>query len=548
MVAHLFIGLVLITAASLLITQGKRRKIWAILLLLALCSLSLVFIRNLNISDNMGFMYQWLPYSKLQADFNISSSVRMQQMLSQLIGLLGIIILFNIINNDESYSMNVSVLNVMSFIMLILLASSHDFFQLMFASSLLSIIAFYLPDDIIVRRKFLFSVFFAETAGFIALSIIYNTTSSISISDLPYYVSAADHKDFVAILLLFSLGIKVGLFMFGSHYTLLFTQPSNRIAGIAILSLPFSALIILNKLSVLINSPTYAEIVKYWCMLGGGVLLLFSVTATDINRKLLYIVQSVYSGLFYVIYSQPEKLYSLSPIVLLLIILTMSLVWAVAGFLLKQDDAAVAGPLFKLLPLLLIGYGGIFVIMNRLIALFPQFLPFFYFYIAIIGIDLRQLFYNRKSLNLKKLSASITSNTLTVIVIISLSIALWCIFKPWKDSNILLQMAGLTALVFIAPLGWLLTIGKKAIWQYSLFEMFYNYLLLMPLKFFGRVLWLAFDFMFIERGVISASTSTGELVSDNLRLLQSINMRSWLFWTIAGICGLAIYIGVAVYD
>ena len=82
MVAHLFIGLIIMAFASLFITQGKRRKIWSVLLLIALCAMSWVLIQNLNSGDTSGFIYQWLPYHKLKADFNISSSLPMQNMWS----------------------------------------------------------------------------------------------------------------------------------------------------------------------------------------------------------------------------------------------------------------------------------------------------------------------------------------------------------------------------------------------------------------------------------------------------------------------------------
>ena len=69
MILQIFIGLLAMTTISLFVTQGRRKRIWSVLLLCGLAVISYFFVTNLNTDSQTAFIYQWLPYDMIRADF-----------------------------------------------------------------------------------------------------------------------------------------------------------------------------------------------------------------------------------------------------------------------------------------------------------------------------------------------------------------------------------------------------------------------------------------------------------------------------------------------
>ncbi len=539
MVINLFIGLILISAASTLITQGKRRKIWSILLLIALCGLSWMVVHDLHLVNDSGFIYQWLPYPKLQADFNISASLRMQQMLTPMLYLLAVVIVFNIIDVREGYSLNISGLNLLSFIMIILLASGHDLFQLMFASALLSIICFYIPDDAQARHKLFIYNFLAEMACFTALSVVYSAVGSISLNTIESYGAKIPHKDFVACLLLFSFGCKSGLILLNGHYNALASQSFNRLCSVFILSLPVSSLILLSKLSPLISDSFFSDAVKYWCLLSFVVAGIRMLITFSLNSKIIASAQMFYAGAFYDIYVDGSALYTTMPKVLSVMLLFLCMVY----YMPMSGLPASLLKINKLLRLIMVvtGFSVIFLWISDSPYLHQYWTAFYY--AAIVGFLIRSLVIDKISTDFQPEEKR---KFLGWIIILALSVIIYMMgLNNWQS---LIKLWGVSIIFSAISSHLYAKIGKLGIWNYNFIEFLYDKLLIVPLKFFGRILWLAFDFVFIERGVIGSAASFGEFASTKLRNLQNTDTLLWLLWLIIGGVCLTVFAGVCAYD
>ncbi len=536
MIIHLFIGLILIAVASMFITQGKRRKIWSLLLLAALGLVSWLFIYNISMDGNSSFMYQWLPYSKLQADFSISSSARMHGLVASLVWLLAGVIILNIIEVNESYSLNISVLNLLSFVAMILLISSRDMFQLMFASALLSILCFYIPSDAFSRRKLFIYSFLAEISCFTALAVVYDTQGSISLSALNDYVSSPIHKDFVAALLLFSLGIKSGLFLLNNHYSSLFYASMNRLSGIFIMSLPFSALVILAKLSPLISSSHLIPVITYWLIISVLVAGLKAFVYSDYSRKTINLSQIVYCGLFYIVFKDSARLYTIVPQSLMILLLSQCLIYYIGSVCLggtKKNCAKYC--------VVLSGIGAV----TYLTAVVDVPMLLKYTYLFIIGVIVKQLLLAKNDNTSDNVTPSF--HIIYSLALIAVSIATVYLKLDYAQNwnwKILFPLI----LALLVPVTLLTKMGQLPLWNKEITENIYNHLIVLPLKWFGRILWLAFDFVFIERGIIATSASGEEIMTEHLRLIQSPSFKSWLFWLFIGIAGLVVYVGVHAYE
>ena len=159
MVLHLFIALLTIATTSMLVIQGRRRRIWSFCMLAILACVCYFFASNINTSNHIDFVYKWLTYDNLYANFSIISSLKISQMYIWLLIILLNLILFNTTYHDEYHSLHFNTLLLLNFTNLILLVSSSDFLQLMFASSMFSIIAFYMPDIISAKKKIFIFLF-----------------------------------------------------------------------------------------------------------------------------------------------------------------------------------------------------------------------------------------------------------------------------------------------------------------------------------------------------------------------------------------------------
>ena len=100
----------------------------------------------------------------------------------------------------------------------------------------------------------------------------------------------------------------------------------------------------------------------------------------------------------------------------------------------------------------------------------------------------------------------------------------------------------------ITPAHKIIALGDSFIWSREPVENLYEQILLTPLKFFGRLLWLAFDFVFIERGIIVWISAINNFSANYLLKLQSGSFNSWFGWMFLGLIVLLTYAGVYAHD
>ena len=436
MVLHLFIALFVIASASILIIQGRRRRIWSFCMLAILACVCYFFASNINTSNHIDFVYKWLTYDNLYANFSIISSLKISQMYIWLLIILLNLILLNTVYQDEYHSLHFNTLLILNFMSLILLLSSNDFLQLMFASSMFSIIAFYMPDMISAKKKIFIFNFLSEMALFMALAIVYSTTNSISIKDIAPFIKKGVHKDLVVCLLLFCTTSKCGLFLLNGQYYAMKNVSYNRLLSMLLLSVPLSGFILVSKLRPLLDaSPISSLIITYWCFISvaiglGGILLSKSIKSKNIS-----LAMASNAFLLLMIYSDTNNLYSLLPKVTIFVLL----------------------------------------------------ISFVFILIA----------------------------------------------KFSKDEN---------NIFFLTKL------NKINILRDDLLSNFYETFFINPLKFLGRILWLVFDIVVIERSIIASISHGSRLIVNSVHKIQETGKWSCLISIVLGFVIMLTYLGSYVYE
>ena len=436
MVLHLFIALLTIATTSMLVIQGRRRRIWSFCMLAILACVCYFFASNINTSNHIDFVYKWLTYDNLYANFSIISSLKISQMYIWLLIILLNLILFNTTYHDEYHSLHFNTLLLLNFTNLILLVSSNDFLQLMFASSMFSIIAFYMPDMISAKKKIFIFNFLSEMALFMALAIVYSTTNSIDLNNITPFIKNGNHKDLVICLLLFCIASKCGLFLFNGQYYAMKNVSYNRLLSMLLLSVPLSGFILVSKLRPLLDaSPISSLIITYWCFISvaiglGGILLSKSIKSKNIS-----LAMASNAFLLLMIYSDTNNLYSLLPKVTIFVLL----------------------------------------------------ISFIFILIA----------------------------------------------KFSKDEN---------NIFFLTKL------NKINILRDDLLSNFYETFFINPLKFLGRILWLVFDIVVIERSIIASISHGSRLIVNSVHKIQETGKWSSLISIVLGFVIMLTYLGSYVYE
>lgn len=70
----------------------------------------------------------------------------------------------------------------------------------------------------------------------------------------------------------------------------------------------------------------------------------------------------------------------------------------------------------------------------------------------------------------------------------------------------------------------------------------------MPLRFFGRILWLAFDVVVIERNVIGSVSALTSGVVKRLHGIQETKSVSFLLELLLGLALMAVYWGYYIHE
>ena len=118
-------------------------------------------------------------------------------------------------------------------------------------------------------------------------------------------------------------------------------------------------------------------------------------------------------------------------------------------------------------------------------------------------------------------------------------------FWEYKDFYWLLS-ASVLSLIFI-PSQKIDIIGSFNIWQSNFLSRFYEIILIKPLKLFGRILWLAFDVVVIERSIIASISHLSKNIILWMHKIQENSKYSWFLSILAGILIVVVYFFKDIY-
>lgn len=464
-----------------------------------------------------GFSFIWNETKIGKITIDYFSSLSTNRLMLPLFFVTLMTILYNNIFRYEERRCLFNSLVVLNFVLLSLLVCANNYVQLITAVFFSDIIGYMVLKDVDSSRRYVIFNFLSDMLLFMVLTLVSGRIQSIEINQLLTYNEIGVHKDFVCVITIIALFIKIGAFPFHSY---LLDVSGARFQRMSTINLMFSSmlgiLLLLKLHNLLIVSnlfyPIYISI-SYLTFLTG---LTFFILKNDFRQKITYfnmanigammlflklnmfewsnifsyyyICVFLYNVLFFKIYLYQNRENNISKMInpkeinkepmiasyILLVMLTnlfMLLMYKMSIFI-KQGS-----PIYL---------GGSLVIS-----------------IAIIIHHIYNSPHNRRLDYLNENPLRVLSFIVNLLLIVFATYH----FKAYNNINIL--FTGLFVILSVMPVWKILrkAYENKTIQEHNVSYTIYYYLIVSPIMYISRMLWLFVDIIFSEKIISSFITN-----------------------------------------
>ena len=552
MVLQLFLGILIIVGAFLLVNR-KRRRIWPLLMLGILAFLGILFFEHYDLISDKSMTYQWLSYQELQAKFIITSDILLGKSLSILLPLTLIMLYLNLIDKREEYQLNTGNIMLLCLASFIMLFSSQDFIQLMVGSCSFSILGFYLINENSAKNKFIFYNFLAEMAIFTALAIVFSRTGNVKLSSLQDFVRNGWHKDLVSLLLLVGVLMKSGMFLFQNQLLDLQKLSFNRMLYGSLFVAPLSGLVLYEKLYPLFSISQYTTPVMYGILFcTTGLSLIGMLFQDNIKAKILYFNMLFFAFALFELHQAPENFISqIIPLLPSVLLVGWGLMLASIS---ASDEVYVSqmGGFEKSLRWnLVLTFMTIIIFIGSVLELGDSWPLRLYMGISLFALAaiLHAVYLGQENADDKVMALLHNVKGLySLPILVGFGISLYML-DNWSQPLFLGYVLGFVFLWILLPQKLVNMFAEneslqETDWQGAM----YRLLIVSPLKLLGRILWLAVDFVVIERSIIGTLSGGMEMLENTLNKLQTQTGKNYLILTMVGIALLLLNIGIYAYE
>jgi hypothetical protein len=317
------------------------------------------------------------------------------------------------------------------------------------------------------------------------------------------------------------------------------------------MSMPMSSFVILIKLLPLLNATSLVSIVlPVWICLSVIAFMFVALFNNNIKSKLISLSLVGIASSLHFIYKDPTLLYKLIPYifsVLFLISISFVIIYNSSS---KETDVSYLGGFWRLTK---INFLLCLLLLVTSIAVFSRIMlnnyekGYVILFIMIISMVFHRVFFSKICSNEVVLSGVKNTNIFYILPI--LVVCGWFLWqtKFWQYQFFyIMSLFAVVSLVFV-PVSKIDNIGRHRIWHNYFLNQFYGILFIRPLKLFGRILWLAFDVVVIERSIIASVSHFSQTVVLGMHKIQENNKYNYLYGIFLGILIIGIYFIKGIY-
>lgn len=545
MIVNIFALLLALGALSLIFSKGRNQRFVSFLLFSAVAFLLVIFAENWLIGTVSPYKYHLLEYQTLHFDVYLNSSAVNYALIFPFFLLTAFSLLNNVFSAQEDQRVRLSGLMLINLSFLMLLACANDFIMLIVSSSLMGIIGLYVINDFEAKKNYIFYNLAADMGMFTAFAIIFGQFNRVGIAVIEQYAAYGEHLPLVSGLLLISLFIKSGLFLFQNQTFSYRDLTFNRLLFLSFCAAPAAGLVVFLKCLPLFAAWEFAPYLLYVfaalsIAYGFGGTLVYD----NIKEKALSLNMVMWGFLYVAAFEITD--FSLTAFFWLLFLFYLLNHWLALIVAASSDEIYISrmGGFFR--PLwTLFGLGIILswvFIQNIWLGvqshvLFGWYAVLLAAMLVSISYLLRQIFFGQTCCDEKVWAFLKQPNPLRWLP--GLALLGWIAYEAGDYSYpIWIAFTGMLFLIWAYPLRQIAEIYHNDEFQLSeFFNRAYDLLILAPLSILGRILWLLVDFLIIERTII---TSISKFTALLIRISQRVNSSRLLNYILMSVLGIGI--------
>lgn len=486
---------------------------------------------NLN-KENFSFLWNTSKIGDITIDF--SPGLGEHRLLLPLFFLSLVTILHNNIFRYEEKKSAFNSIILLNFASLSLLTCSENYVQMTTAVFVTDILGYLILKDVDSSRRYVVYNFFADMCLFMVLALICGKLQSLSLDDLPKYEQIGRHKDFVGLMFLIAVFVKMGFFMFQSYLLDLSASRLQRMSAVNLLFAPLTGILVLLKLHCLAEISDLAtpllKVISILTMIFG---LLNFIIIDNLKKKLVYLNMGFLGLLLLMLENhnlhwnwQHSFYYSIGYFINLLFLkmyLYQNHETKVSEMLNGRDTNSF---ILKMILVQFILIANIFISLIYRISMKQEQLWIFIsgaILICAIATVLNHIYQSPYSRKLENLTPN-PLRPISLLIMISLLVYTSAEMRAYTIYNILF------ILVFIL-LCWNPLLTKiRAIYEIDWFQKedlsknFFFYTLVTPFMYLSRTLWLMVDFVFSEKIITAGLTGLHKI---GISIFFKVNRKSY---------------------
>ncbi len=528
-------SIIVLSFIGLIKQRMKYDRLISWLIFFAATALFMEFATNAVNLNKESFSFLWSTSKIGNITIDFSPELGEHRLLLPLFFLSLVTILHNNIFRYEEKKSAFNAFILLNFASSSLLICSENYVQMITAVFITDILGYLILKDVDSSHRYVIYNFFADTCLFMVLALVCGKLQSLSLEDLPQYEKIGRHKDFVGLMLLVAVFIKMGVFMFQSYLLDLSAARLQRMSTVNLLFAPLTGILVLLKLHNLVEVSDLAlPLLKIISMLTMIFGILNFLIIDNLKKKLVYLNMG-FIGLLLLMLEhrdlqwnwQYSFYYSVGYFINLLFL---------KMYLYQNHETKVSEMLngretnsfiLKTTLVQFILIANIFItLIYRISVKQEQFwiLITGTILICAIGIVLNHIYQSPYTRKLENLTPN-PLRPISLLVMLSLLVYTSIEMQAYTLYNILF-------ILFFIVLCWCPLLTKiRAVYEIEWFQKedlsksFFFYTLVTPFMYLSRTLWLMVDFVFSEKIITAGLTGLHKM---GISLFFKVNRKSYM--------------------
>lgn len=553
MIVNVVISLLILGALSLWKIRQRYNNIFVSGSFLFVAGLLIYFIQSWQTGMESSFFMLWDSSASGDIKIAINSTLQNYHIVFPFFMIAVVALFNNLVFRYEKKKKAFSTLVIFILTSFIMLISGDNFVQIITCVFVIDILSQMLIQDVHASRRYGIYNLVADMGLFLVFALMRGSLNNLNMDTLTQYYDTVKYKDLIAAIMLVSLAIKFGFFVFHSYLLDLKSAKFHRLVLIPYLSTPMVALILFIKMRMfLAESHTFYLVFNILL----GMTILWGAAGAAVIRGL-----------------KEKSVYFSMMIVALLVKLSeengfvwnLSFSWLlICGFLFniciyylhyyanRENNLAL---LFRRQRKISLALYAVCVVAIFLMMAFSVCLAGFYsadtalwiYGFALLFLPTAANMFSQTIKNVEQNTDVLSAQTVDrrplpmLLLIVSLSAAAVCLNDAsWYPA---IAAGGLfVVLMWIRPQRWLIKDSLcEKMQNADFFSGGYNIIIARPIKFIGRVLTLLVDFVFFERTLVSTVMLSAGIVVRGFRQINREGVLRSVLFVLAAFLILAIY-------